>query len=65
MERQIKGYIKTENPSEHWGFLPTLNETILDLGCGINNQDFTPTPIYWIQSGGKDGIWCGPRSTII
>jgi hypothetical protein len=52
MSREIKGYITTENPSEHWGFLPTQDETILDLGCGINSE-FTPTPLYWIQNKAK------------
>jgi hypothetical protein len=50
MERQIKGFIKTENPSEHWSFLPIKDETILDLGDGLNSE-FTPTPVYWIQNG--------------
>lgn len=53
MEREIKGYITTENPEEHWGFLPIEGETILDLGCGINNQEYTPTPMYWVQKGAK------------
>ena len=53
MSRDIKGYIKTENPEEHWGFLPIENETILDLGCGINNQEYLPTPMYWVQKGAK------------
>jgi hypothetical protein len=53
MNREIKGYIKSENPEEHWGFLPIDGETILDLGCGINNQEFLPTPMYWVQKGAK------------
>lgn len=53
MDRQIKGEIKTECASDHWRFLPIENETILDLGCGINNQDFLPTPMYWIQNKAK------------
>jgi hypothetical protein len=53
MNRDIKGYIHSENPEEHWGFLPVDGETILDLGCGINNQDYLPTPMYWVQKGAK------------
>jgi hypothetical protein len=53
MDRQIKGYINSEDPAEHWRFLPIEGETILDLGCGINNQEFLPTPMYWIQKGAK------------
>lgn len=53
MNRDIKGYIHSENPEEHWGFLPVDGETILDLGCGINNQEFIPTPMYWVQKGAK------------
>jgi hypothetical protein len=53
MERIIKGYIKTENPEEHWGFLPIEGETILDLGCGINNNEYVPTPMYWVQNKAK------------
>jgi hypothetical protein len=52
MNREIKGYITTEDPAEHWGFLPIQGETILDLGCGINSE-FTPTPVYWVQKGAK------------
>lgn len=51
MNREVKGIIQTENPIEHWGFLPVHNETILDLGCGINNTEFAPTPVYFIQNG--------------
>jgi hypothetical protein len=51
--REIKGMINTEDPSIHWSFLPVDGETILDLGCGINNQEFLPTPMYWIQKGAK------------
>jgi SAM-dependent methyltransferase len=50
MERIIKGEIRTENPAEHWGFLPVRSQRVLDLGCGINNNEFTPTPMYWIQN---------------
>lgn len=53
MSREIKGIIHTENPAEHWSFLPVEGETILDLGCGINNQDFLPTPMYWIEKKAK------------
>jgi hypothetical protein len=51
--REIKGIINSENPTEHWGFLPIKDETILDLGCGINNNEHAPTPVYWIQNGAK------------
>lgn len=53
MDRQIIGHINSEDPAEHWRFLPIENETILDLGCGINNHQFTPTPVYWIQNKAK------------
>ena len=53
MNREIKGYIPNENPELHWGFLPVEGETILDLGCGINNNEFMPTPMYWVQKGAK------------
>ena len=53
MSRDIKGTIHNEDPTIHWGFLPIENETILDLGCGINNQEFLPTPMYWIQGKAK------------
>jgi len=46
--REIKGIINSENPAEHWGFLPVKDETILDLGCGINNNEYIPTPVYWV-----------------
>jgi hypothetical protein len=64
MNREIKGLIHSENPAEHWGFLPIDGETILDLGCGINNQEFTPTPMYWIQKGAKKvyGVDPSPQS---
>jgi hypothetical protein len=52
MSREIKDYITSESPDVHWKFLPTKDETILDLGCGINSE-FTPTPVYWIQNGAK------------
>ena len=51
--RKIKGIINSENPKEHWGFLPIKDETILDLGCGINNNEHIPTPMYWVQNGAK------------
>jgi hypothetical protein len=53
MDRQIKGYINSEDASDHWRFLPVENETILDLGCGINNQEHLPTPMYFIQNKAK------------
>ena len=53
MSRTIKGNIPNENPEVHWGFLPVEGETILDLGCGINNSEFLPTPVYWIEKGAK------------
>lgn len=53
MDREIKGYINSENPAEHWGFLPVENEIILDLGCGINNTEHLPTPMYWVQNKAK------------
>jgi SAM-dependent methyltransferase len=56
MKREIKSEITSENPEIHWGFLPTENETILDLGCGINNNEFIPTPMYWNQKGAKNII---------
>lgn len=53
MNRNIKGLITNEDPSIHWSFLPIEGETILDMGCGINNQEFIPTPMYWIQNKAK------------
>jgi phage anti-repressor protein len=41
--------IKTENPSEHWGFLECDGRTVLDLGHGIWEQDTEPTPIYFLK----------------
>ena len=60
MDRQIKDYIQTENPADHWKFLPIKGETILDLGCGINNNEFTPTPMYWIEKGAAKVIGVDP-----
>jgi SAM-dependent methyltransferase len=51
--REIKGMINTEDPSIHWSFLPVDGETILDLGCGINNNEHLPTPMYWVQKGAR------------
>lgn len=48
MERQIKGFITTEHPKEHWGFLNVEGKVVLDLGCGINSE-FTPTPWHFLQ----------------
>lgn len=53
MDRLIKSIINTENPAEHWGFLPIENKVVLDLGCGINNEEYSPTPIYWINNKAK------------
>ena len=53
MAREIKNLIHSENPTEHWGFLPIDGETILDLGCGINNSEYSPTPVYWVQNNAK------------
>lgn len=53
MDRIAKGIIHTEEPTEHWGFLPLKDETVLDLGCGINNQEYMPTPMHWITNGAK------------
>jgi len=53
MEREITGLITSEDPSIHWSFLPIDGETILDLGCGINNQEHLPTPLYWVQNKAK------------
>lgn len=60
MEREIKNMINSENPAEHWAFLPTLDQVVLDLGCGINNGEFTPTPLYWIEKGAKQVIGIDP-----
>lgn len=49
MNREIKGIITTENPDEHWGFLHPKGKTVLDLGCGINNEQFLPTPMWFIM----------------
>lgn len=64
MERKIKGTISNEDPTVHWGFLPIKDETILDLGCGINNNEFQPTPVYWVLNGAKMvyGIDPSPQS---
>jgi hypothetical protein len=59
MTREIKGYINSEKPEDHWRMLPIDGETILDLGCGINSQE-TPTPIYWIQNKAKLVIGVDP-----
>jgi len=47
--RVIKGIIKTENPDEHWGFLNPKDKVVLDLGCGINNDQYLPTPMWFIM----------------
>jgi hypothetical protein len=60
MERIAKGIIHTESPTEHWGFLPVEGQTILDLGCGINNQEFTPTPMHWVMNKAKLVIGVDP-----
>lgn len=53
MAREITRLIHSENPTDHWGFLPVDGETILDLGCGINNSEHSPTPVYWVQGNAK------------
>lgn len=53
MNRIEKGIIYDENPETHWGFLPVEDKVVLDLGCGINNQEFIPTPMFWIQNKAK------------
>jgi len=64
MNREIIRNINSEDPHEHWGFLPIDGETILDLGCGINNQEFLPTPMHWVQKGAKKvyGVDPSPQS---
>jgi hypothetical protein len=47
--KKIAGEIHSEDPSQHWRFLPIQGERILDLGCGINSEH-TPTPVHWIQN---------------
>jgi SAM-dependent methyltransferase len=49
MERDIKNIITSENPIEHWGFLKVKDKLVLDLGCGLNNNEFAPTPWYFLQ----------------
>lgn len=53
IERKISGLIESEAPSEHWRFLPIEDQVVVDLGCGINNTEHIPTPIYWIQKKAK------------
>lgn len=60
MIREITGLIHTENPAEHWSFLPIDGETILDLGCGINNNEYIPTPVHWIQGNAKKVVGVDP-----
>jgi SAM-dependent methyltransferase len=64
MDLEIKGVIKSEDPAEHWGFLPVEGEIILDLGCGINNADHISTPVYWITNKASYiiGIDASPES---
>jgi len=52
MTREISGLINSENPSDHWRFLPVQSQVVLDLGSGINSEH-TPTPMYWIQKEAK------------
>jgi hypothetical protein len=59
MNRVIKATIYTENPAEHWGFLPVNGKIILDLGSGINSE-FTPTPMYWIEKKAAKVIGVDP-----
>ena len=49
MSREIKGTITTESPDIHWGFLKVKDKVVLDLGCGLNNNEFAPTPYYFLQ----------------
>jgi SAM-dependent methyltransferase len=60
MEREVSGLITSEDPSVHWSFLPTEGKTILDLGCGINNQEHLPTPMYWLEKKAKKVIGVDP-----
>ena len=60
MERIAKGIIHTEAPVEHWGFLPIEDKVVLDLGCGINNNEHMPTPMHWINNKAKLVIGVDP-----
>ena len=48
MNRPIKKFITSEDPSDHWSFLPVEGKVVLDLGCGINSE-FIPTPWYFLE----------------
>ena len=50
MIREPKGIIETENADEHWGFFNATDKVVLDLGCGINNNEFAPTPLWFIMT---------------
>lgn len=56
-------YIKSENPKDHWCFLPVENETVLDLGCGKHRteQDWLTTPEYFLSKGAKRVIGVDPK----
>jgi hypothetical protein len=59
MNRTISGEIHSEHPKDHWRFLPIENQTILDLGCGINSEH-TPTPVYWTQNNASFVVGVDP-----
>jgi hypothetical protein len=52
--------IKTENPSEHWGFLECDGRVVLDLGHGIWEENTEPTPIYFLKEGATKVIGIDP-----
>jgi len=56
MSREIKGIIQNEDPNVHWGFLNPRGKVVLDLGCGINNDQFLPTPMWFIQEKGAKKV---------
>lgn len=43
--KKIAGEIHSEDPGQHWRFLPVTGQVVLDLGCGINSEH-TPTPVH-------------------
>ena len=53
--------IHTENPKEHWGFLDVDGRTIIDMGCGIWENDVEPTPIYFLKEGATKVIGIDPN----
>lgn len=46
--RPVTNVIKSENPQDHWFFLPVQGKVVLDLGCGINSE-YVPTPWYFLE----------------